>query len=364
VRLLVVAAPMISRGGVYSWLADATPILSASGWTVGMLWSARVPADPPAADWSRRIEEPAGRLGRTRALRHAMADAVDAFEPDRVLSLLPQSDLACARALGGRVPWTAMVHGRPYPAPGEGRAARRVAWRAAVRRAYRRADRVVVVSDTLGELLRADLGVGAATTVHNGVHLPLEGALRPRSGRTVAFLGRLSVEKAPDLFVEIVRDVDCDARVFGDGPLADAVADAAAELQHVALEGWTAREVALEATDVLVLCSRREALPLACIEAGAHGIPVLARDVGGVGEVLGVDEELRAHCVLPADASPAAFAARLAPLLDDVALRQRLGGRLREVVAERFALPEQVLALGRLLQMSAGVSDTVFAQRR
>lgn len=358
------AAPLISRGGVYSWLADASPILRGAGWTVGVLWAARVPAEAPEADWSRRVEEPTGRLGRTRRLREAVEQAVDELEPDRVLSLLPQSDLACARALGGRVPWTAMVHGRPYPAPGEGSALRRAAWRASVRWAYRRADRVVVVSHALGELLRSELGVTAATTVHNGVHLPPEQTLRPRTGRTVAFLGRLSVEKAPDLFVEIVRELDCQARVFGDGPLAASVGAAAAELPHVVLEGWTDREVALAATDVLVLCSRREALPLACIEAGAHGIPVLARDVGGVGEVLGADDELRTHCVLPADAPPAAFADRLRPLLDDVALRRRLGRRLRAVVAERFALPGQALELGRLLAGDASVSDTVFAQRR
>ncbi|HEX5146455.1 MAG TPA: glycosyltransferase, partial [Conexibacter sp.] len=264
----------------------------------------------------------------------------------------------------GRVPWTAMVHGRPYPAAGEGGAARRLGWRTAVRWAYRRADRVVVVSDALGALLRAELGVARTATVHNGVELPPAAELRPREGRTVGFLGRLSVEKAPDLFVEAVSDVDCRARIFGDGPLAEQVRAAAAGLEHVTLAGWTERSRALEEIDLLVLCSRREALPLACIEAGAHGIPVLARDVGGVREVLGGDAELRAHCLLPADAAPQAFAERLALLLDDVALRRRLGARLREAVAARFALPGQVLELGGLLANGPASSVTVSAQRR
>ena len=352
-RLLVVAAPMVSRGGVYSWLADATPILREAGWTVGVVWATRVPADPPPADWHRRVEEAGGRLARVRALPRAVRTAVADFRPDRVLSLLPQSDLACAQVVRGRVPWTAMVHGRPYPAPGEGGTARRVAWRAAVRWAYGRADRVVTVADALGEALRADLGVARTVTVHNGVRLPPAGALRPREGRTVGFLGRLSVEKAPDLFLEAVRDVDCRARVFGDGPLADSLRGAASGLGHVVLEGWADRDAALAAIDVLVLCSRREALPLSCIEAGSHGVPVLARDVGGVREVLGADPELREHCILPAGASPAAFGERLALLLDDVALRARLGLKLREAVADRFALPGQVLQLGRLLESGA-----------
>lgn len=363
-RLLVVAAPMVSRGGVYSWLVDATPILRECGWTVGVAWTTRVAADTPEADWERRFEETAHRFGRTRALRRGVAAAAEEFRPDLVLSLLPQSDVACARALRGAVPWIAMVHGRPYPASGEGAATRRVAWRASVRWAYRRSERVVVVSDALGALLRADLGVDSVTTVHNGVHVPPADTLQPRGGRTVGFLGRLSVEKAPDLFVEAVREVDCRARVFGDGPLAPSVRAAAAGLDHVTLEGWTERAAALAATDLLVLCSRREALPLACIEAGAHGVPVLARDVGGVMEVLGADPLLREHCVLPADASPEDFGRRIGLLLDDVDLRRRLACHLRRTVEQRFALPGQVLELGRLLATTGAGSATVSRQRR
>lgn len=362
-RLLVVAAPLVSRGGVYSWLEEAAPILRDGGWTVGLAWASRVPADAPAVDWELRIAESAGRLGRTRALRRGVASAVAAFRPDRVLSLLPQSDVACARALRGAVPWTAMVHGQPYPAAGEGGRARAAAWRASVRWAYRRADRVVAVSDALAELLRADLSVPAVATVHNGVGVPPADALRPRSGRTVGFLGRLSVEKAPDLFVEAVRDVDCRARIFGDGPLGASVRASVAALDHVSCEGWVEREAALAQVDLLVMCSRREAFGLACVEAGAHAVPVLARDVGGMREVL-ADAELRAHCLLPAEAPPQAFGERIGRLLDDVELRRRLGLRLRETVVERFALPGQVLALGRLLATPPATSATVSRQRR
>jgi glycosyltransferase involved in cell wall biosynthesis len=348
-RLLIVAAPMISRGGVYSWLGEATPILREAGWTVGVLWTARVAAEPVAADWETRLEESGGRLARVRALPAAVGDALASFGPDHVLSVLPQSDLACARSLSGTIPWTAMVHGRPYPAPGEGSASRRLAWRAAVKWAYGRADRIVAVSDALAESLRNDLQLAPITTVHNGVRIDPPGTLRPRAGRTVGFLGRLSTEKAPDLFLETVRGVDCDARVFGDGPLLAQTQSAAADMPQVMIEGWTDRDLALDAIDLLLLPSRREAFPLACIEAGARGIPVLARDVGGIREVLDCDPELRRHCLLPASASPGEFRARLTTLLADVDLRLDLGRRLRQTVSEHFALPGQVLELGRLL---------------
>lgn len=351
-KLLTVAAPMVSRGGVYTWLCDATPILQEAGWTTGVVWTSRVTADPPHADWEMCVEEAGGRLRRVRALPGAIREAVAIFQPDCVLSILPQADFACAWALKGAVPWTAMAHGRPYPATGEGSPQRRLAWRAAVRWAYGRADRVVAVSESLSVSLRDDLGVERASIVHNGVHMPPAAALRPRKGRTVGFLGRLSVEKAPDLFLEAVRNVECDARVFGDGPLAESIRTIAAGIDHVTLEGWMDRDAALNTIDLLVLSSRREGLPLSCIEAGAHGVPVMARDVGGVREILGKDPELRRHCLLPADASPAQFGERITQMLDDIALRQNLGRRLRETVASCFALPGQVLQLADLLRDS------------
>jgi glycosyltransferase involved in cell wall biosynthesis len=349
VRLLIVAAPMVSRGGVYSWLCDTTSILREQGWTIGVLWTTRVAAEPPPCDWEVRIEEAGGRLSRVRALPKTVRAAMDDFQPDRVLSILPQSDLACAQTLKGAQPWTAMVHGRPYPAPGEGSRGRRLAWRAAVRWAYGRADRIVAVSEALGEALHDDLGLASVSVVHNGVHVP-PALGRPREGRTVGFLGRLSVEKAPDLFLEIVRHVACDARVFGEGPLAQSVRASAAHMDNVTVEGWTDRDEALERIDLLVLSSRREALPLSCIEAGARGVPVLARDVGGVREILGEDPELRRHCILPADATPEQFGKQLTRLLEDIELRRDLGFRLRETVIARFALPRQALRLSQLLE--------------
>jgi glycosyltransferase involved in cell wall biosynthesis len=348
-KLLIVVAPMVSRGGVYSWLHEATPVLRGAGWEVGVLWASRVEAEAPAADWSRRVGEGRGRLGRMRALPRAIEGAIEGFAPDRILSVLPQSDLACAQAVKGRARWTAMAHGQPFPAAGEGSLGRRVLWRQAVAWAYRRADAVVAVSDALGETLAAELGVADCHTVHNGVRLPPSDSLRPRRGRTVGFLGRLSPEKAPDLFLDCVREVDCRALLFGDGPLLGTVRAEAAEMPDVRVEGWADRDRALERVDLLLVPSRREAFGLSCVEAGARGIPVLARDVDGLGEILAPDPVLREHCLLPANAKPAAFRERLRLLLDDEQKRVQLGSRLRSQVERNFALPDQVLALANLL---------------
>ncbi|MDR3637084.1 MAG: glycosyltransferase [Isosphaeraceae bacterium] len=67
--------------------------------------------------------------------------------------------------------------------------------------------------------------------------------------------------------------------------------------------------VALAAADVLVSTSDHEGLSLAQLEALAAGVPVVATDAGGVAEIA---PGQTAAAVLPRDASPEAFATRLA----------------------------------------------------
>lgn len=90
--------------------------------------------------------------------------------------------------------------------------------------------------------------------------------------------------------------------------------------------------------DVVLLTSVSEAFPYSVIEAMSCGRPVVASDVGGVGEAL---EEcgilIRARDVN-------GFAAAVRQLLDDPALRQRYAKRARTRVLEEFRLDDCVAA--------------------
>ena len=70
----------------------------------------------------------------------------------------------------------------------------------------------------------------------------------------------------------------------------------------------------LDAADVLLHPSRSDALPTAVIEAMACSVPVVATDVGGIGEL--VEDGCTGTLVAPPPTAPS-FAAALAPLLDD-----------------------------------------------
>jgi glycosyltransferase involved in cell wall biosynthesis len=95
----------------------------------------------------------------------------------------------------------------------------------------------------------------------------------------------------------------------------------------------------LDATDVLLHPSRSDTLPTAVIEAMACSVPVVATNVGGIGEL--VEHGSTGTLVTPPPTA-AAFAAALAPLLGDPGRRRRAGAAARarfeaEFTADRWA---------------------------
>jgi glycosyltransferase involved in cell wall biosynthesis len=85
------------------------------------------------------------------------------------------------------------------------------------------------------------------------------------------------------------------------------------------------------AADLMVLASRAETYGMVVTEALAHGLPVVATEVGGLTEALGYGGDgIRPGLLIPPD-DPAALASALRAWLGDPELR----GRLRRVARER-----------------------------
>jgi glycosyltransferase involved in cell wall biosynthesis len=106
---------------------------------------------------------------------------------------------------------------------------------------------------------------------------------------------RMSEPKTPLVFVEAFRAViarrpDAHAWIAGDGPLRPQVEQAVADAglgPRVRFLGLRKDMVAvLSAADVVVHSSLREGLPRVVLEALAIGTPLVATDVGGVGDVV------------------------------------------------------------------------------
>jgi len=111
--------------------------------------------------------------------------------------------------------------------------------------------------------------------------------------KTVVALGRLVPDKD---FVTLLRAFaqldDRDARllILGEGPeraRLEAEAWGLGIAGRVDMPGFESEVAArLDAARCFVLSSRREAFGLACVEALAHGLPVVATDCGGPAEIL------------------------------------------------------------------------------
>jgi D-inositol-3-phosphate glycosyltransferase len=115
--------------------------------------------------------------------------------------------------------------------------------------------------------------------------------------------------------------------VAGDGPLRARVPGARGFVPHDELQRLYARAA------VVACPSRREGFGVACLEAMAHGRPVVATAVGGLRDLV-VDGET-GIVVPPRD--PAALRTALTQLLGDRDLRRRLGSAGRERARSGFS---------------------------
>src|SRR5262249_44610824 len=141
----------------------------------------------------------------------------------------------------------------------------------------------------------------------------------------VLYAGRLSPEKGVLELIEAASGMNL--VVAGDGPLRARVPQARGFVPPDELQLLYARAA------VGACPSRREGFGVACLEAMAHGRPVVASAVGGLKDLV-VDGET--GLVVPAR-EPKALRAALERLLGDRELRRALGAAGRERARERFS---------------------------
>lgn len=218
------------------------------------------------------------------------------------------------------------------------------------------AARVTAVSSFVAGLARRAYGI-EPVTIRNGIPArpmarPPQAQARPR----LLLVGRLSVQKNPLLALRalaLVRDLDWSFDVIGEGPLG---ADLRAEVQTLGLEdrvtfhGWLAGEAVsalMEQSDILLMTSLHEGLPMAGVEALQHGLAVIGSAIGGLQDVV---EEGKNGFLCPFD--PAAFAGRLREVLSDPARLTALRQGSREL-ARRFDFGDSVGAYEKVLLEAA-----------
>ncbi len=229
--------------------------------------------------------------------------------------------------------------------------------------AYRCASRIVTLSeDNRAKQLMDGADPHKCAIVPNGVARttaprPVETAA-PRPRMRVGFVGRVVPIKDVLTLVRAIglarRQVDLECWIVGpdteDRVYAARCRAMVHELgldDHVKFLGSQQVAEIYPQLDVLLLTSFSEGQPLVILEAFAHGLPVIATDVGACRELIeggDADRRLGRAGVVTRVASPADTAAALVDLARRPAMRQAMGAVGAARVATRYQL-EQVVAI-------------------
>lgn len=116
----------------------------------------------------------------------------------------------------------------------------------------------------------------------------------PRDAFVVSFMGRFSEEKRPEMFVDIAHALRHHERMhfvmIGNGPEYEQVKQYISRLnlgERIYAPGFVQDlKPFLKLTDVLVIPSRIEGIPIILMESLALGVPVVASKVGGIPSIL------------------------------------------------------------------------------
>ncbi|QEF97006.1 Putative glycosyltransferase EpsF [Stieleria maiorica] len=222
-------------------------------------------------------------------------------------------------------------------------------------------DAFIAVADSHGEFLHQFEGFPEAKVhvIRNGVdcerfradetnRAEVRAELNvPSSAPLVGIVAALRSEKNHALLVRAAarlheRHPDLHWLVVGDGPEREGIENLARQLQvadRIHLLG-TRHDTPrlLSALDVFTLCSLNEASPVSILEALACEVPVVASDVGSVGET--VIENRTGHLFASEDLD--AMVQAIGKLIDDQSGRQRLGKAGRDLVLQTGSLQSMV----------------------
>jgi glycosyltransferase involved in cell wall biosynthesis len=322
------------------------------------------------------LRNPPGALGELMRIRGALIDAIRRHRPLVIQTHLLRSLDFLAWSVAGTPPlrglvWTihnANVELRADQLPGHrwSLRAKRFAYRTLYRAGSRRGATFVAVSAAVADSIARRFGVrrDRIVTIPNGIDVdryPTDAGrdeVRASIGigpmdTAVISVAKLYPQKGQLVLVDAMRGVmagrdNVHLVLAGDGPERSAVEDAVlatglSERIHVLGERGDVGAL-LAASDVFVLASLWEGLPVALLEAMASRLPVVATAVAGSSQVI----EHRVSGILVPPGDPEALTRAIGEVCDHPELAERLSLAGRERVVRAFSAGAQAAAHAEL----------------
>lgn len=182
------------------------------------------------------------------------------------------------------------------------------------------------------------VGQEKAILIENSIPLNLVSeAIGSSSGCRIISSGRLCNQKNPSAFRKIAIALNKEPASFlwiGDGELKNDLLVDGELPENLAFTGWIAREVVvdhLNRSDIFVMTSLWEGMPLALIEAQAAGLPAVVLNVEGCKDI--VTDGVTGFICDNTDQ----MQNRLKQLISDPQLRKKMGLSARKIALQRFA---------------------------
>lgn len=363
---VMLVLPCLDAGGAETMVADLAISLQQSGLVevqVTSLFPSRPGLPRRLHDAGVVFQDLGKRRGLDPGVVRRLDDAVARFQPHVLHThqyvlpyvlpvLLRHSSLPCVHT----------IHTLPHNETSfAGRLLQRLAFRGRVI--------PVAINSVVAGLTRAEYGLPEVPVVPNGIDLlPFYGQRNcarwrlenhiPLSAVVIACLAHLRPEKDHSLLLNafslVARDCpDALLLLIGDGPLRESIHDTVASLNlqdRVHLLGF--REDIpdiLAASDIGVLSSIYEGMPISVLQIMAAGLPVVATSVGGLPSLVqpGVTGSLVPH------GRPVPLAAALRRLVLDAGERSRLGSNARVRALAEFGAGQMAAAYCRLYERAA-----------
>ena len=329
---------------------ETTVLVGGRGHVTEQLEAAGVPFE--SLRWLRREVNP---LWDALALAETF-QALRRLKPDLVSTHTAKAGSigrAASRLLG--IPALYTPHG--WPAGERMPRLARVAFRLVEKMMARWCDGIVCVCE-YEKRFALEKRIAAAeklVVVYNGVR-NVGAELRAKTERTpvrICSVARFDAPKDHRTLLEalaLLRETAWEIDLLGDGPQQGEMQRLARELglgDRARFRGYLPDASGLLAqAQIFVLSSRSEAFPRSILEAMRAGLPVVATDVGGVGEA--VTDGVSGRLVPPG--SPHALASALRELVESAQLRQSMGKAARTAYEQRFQF-----------EVMAGLTAAVYA---
>ncbi|MCP4369695.1 MAG: glycosyltransferase family 4 protein [Deltaproteobacteria bacterium] len=306
-KVLIVVTPLSVGGGLFRRLKLWTKYLSRD-------YEIEVMCYAPHENSTKVLEKKGVKIHREQNLNHigrytvlpgtlAIYRKIASYSPDIVISMFLWADFltACAvslRKMLRKKPIPHIVHIAGSPRPVANRVLRMIDRTIAIR-GFSTPEKIITLCQHDAHMVSLNYFVkkDRIAIVPIGIEFfPFTQKEKLHSPFTFGVVSRLvpvkNIETIIRVFHEILKDEDNAVRleIFGDGnyrETLEAIVNDRGLSAYITFRGWVQDpRSAFDAIDCLLSFSHSEGTPRSILEAGERGVPTIAREVGGVGELI------------------------------------------------------------------------------